>query len=154
MGMRSLRIGVRLTIGFGVLAALVLVVALVGFEGLHAGSQKTDELVANEATSKQAETLQFLAADLNGWQTAYAFDVLRGVPGAAEDDGESRAAFVASAARFDEETAALGASDLTADERAALERTIVAFDEFMRVDERVAWRIGRARRRASAPRTI
>ena len=43
----------------------------------------------------------------NGWQTAYAFDVIRGVKGAAEDTADSRKAFLASGVKIDEDIARL-----------------------------------------------
>ncbi|MEZ5255725.1 MAG: methyl-accepting chemotaxis protein [Ilumatobacteraceae bacterium] len=82
-----------------------------------------------------SEELKFHAADLNGWQTAYAFDISLGVPGAALDTSESRAAFLDSAQRVSiwrsyrprphpEEQG--WAADIAS-----------KFEEFMRLDEQV-----------------
>ena len=49
--------------------------------------------------------LKFRGADFNGWQTAYAFDIIRGLKGATGDSASSRAAFLASAASFRRELA-------------------------------------------------
>jgi two-component system cell cycle sensor histidine kinase/response regulator CckA len=51
--------------------------------------------------------VKFRAADFNGWQTAYALDIVRAVPGAANDTSASRAKFLDAAARFDSELRAL-----------------------------------------------
>ncbi len=61
--------------------------------------QQTKWREANRLTYLGLET-KFLAADFNGWQTAYAFDVIRGVSGATDDEAFSRRHFLDSSQNF------------------------------------------------------
>ncbi|UAC01779.1 HAMP domain-containing protein [Dactylosporangium vinaceum] len=81
---------------------------------------------------------KFSAADLNGWQTAYAFDALRGVPDAAQDSGASRKAFLASAQTFQTTVAAAAGAAPTASVQQGLQRIAALFDEFLTVDRQIA----------------
>ena len=81
--------------------------------------------------------VKFRSADFNGWQTAYAFDIVRGLEGAASDTSASRAAFLASAQSFRSELATVSKQPLSAAERAQLNVAAHAFDQFMSADTRV-----------------
>ena len=76
--------------------ALLAVVSLVAVIGFNSDVNATDQAARSGDISFDAGQLQYQAADYNGWQTAYAFDVIRGVKGAAEDTADSRKAFLAS----------------------------------------------------------
>ncbi len=88
--------------------------------------------------SGDAQSLQYQAADYNGWQTAYAFDVIRGVKGAAEDPADSRKAFLASGQEIQRKLNLLKSNtDLTPDEAAALTKADAAIVAFNDVDKQV-----------------
>ncbi|GIE85345.1 hypothetical protein Are01nite_18250 [Actinoplanes regularis] len=89
------------------------------------------------ALRRDALVAKFRAADFNGWQTAYAFDTIRGVPGATDAAGRMRAKFLASTAAFQEDLARVGARELTAAERQQLTVAENAFDHFMKIDEQI-----------------
>ena len=130
--LRRFTIRVRL-IALAVLPlALVAVVALVAVLGFSSDTNATETVAASADVANDAQSLQYQAADYNGWQTAYAFDVLRGVKGAADDTADSRKAFLASGATLQKKLALLEANTLTADETALVKTAkdaIAAFDE-------------------------
>jgi len=114
------------------IALAVLPLALVAVLGFSSDTNATETVAASADVANDAQSLQYQAADYNGWQTAYAFDVLRGVKGAADDTADSRKAFLASGATLQKKLALLEANTLTADETALVKTAkdaIAAFDE-------------------------
>jgi methyl-accepting chemotaxis protein len=133
----NLKIGRRLGIGFALLAILLGVVGGVGFWA--STSQASDTLLLEKHAHYADDSLQlkFRAADFNGWQTAYAFDVALGTKDATKDTGESRTAFLASAAAFTEELAQMRRAALEPEQVAMVDEIETAFTEFMKVDEEI-----------------
>ena len=80
---------------------------------------------------------KYRASDFNGWQTAYAFDIVRGAPGATNDSAESRKAFLASAASFSHELTKVSHYDLDAPQTRALNNARAAFNTFMSTGKQV-----------------
>lgn len=58
------------------------------------------QIVEYIAIAQAAMEVKFDAADLNGWQTGYAFDIVRNIEGASHDDAISRSEFLRSADNF------------------------------------------------------
>ncbi len=117
--------------------ALVATIAI----GLHefnvlkadAAAAAVDVRLVNEA-----QAMRYQAADWNGWQTAYAFDALRGVKNAAADTGDSRAAFLASAAALEKGlTTLLDDPALRAQEKEQATNALAAYNKFMALDKQV-----------------
>ncbi|SNY44418.1 methyl-accepting chemotaxis protein [Paractinoplanes atraurantiacus] len=133
----NIKIGVRLGGAFtGV--CLCMVIALgIGLWGQNSAENATGKLAEATSTRAHALTAKFRTADFNGWQTGYAFDVLRGVEGATSDTVGQRKNFLASTATFEQDLETLHADDLTAGEQAAVFAAAEAFSEFMSVDEQV-----------------
>jgi methyl-accepting chemotaxis protein len=119
----------------GVLLAFLAVILGVGVTAMSRQQRATSTVAAYKTATRAAMQVKFRAADFNGWQTAYAFDVARGAEGATADTGESRAAFLASAASFRTEVAALHAVGLTPAERTAADNAVAEFDRFMALDD-------------------
>ncbi len=123
----------------GTIALLTTLAATVAI-GLW-GSSRLDAGVSNlehgQTLTDDAMQVKFRAADFNGWQTAYAFDIKRGVPGAAADTADSRKAFLASADAFSKEIAALQHDTLNTSQLAAARTADAAFRQFMQVDAEV-----------------
>jgi methyl-accepting chemotaxis protein len=134
---RKLRIGRRLLAAFGLIVALIVVTMVVGISGGSSQNSAADELSRNVRLTRQAMQVKFRGADFNGWQTAYAFDVIRGLPNAASDSSSSRKAFLASAADFRKELGVLSGEQLTAAQRTALNAAKGDFEQFMTTDNRV-----------------
>ncbi|MFF5077809.1 methyl-accepting chemotaxis protein [Actinoplanes sp. NPDC000266] len=133
----NIKIGVRLGGAFtGV--CLCMVIALgIGLWGQNSAENATEKLAEAAGTRADALTAKFRTADFNGWQTGYAFDVLRGVENATSDTVGQRKNFLASTAAFEEDLEALRADGLTAGEEAAVSTAEEAFSQFMSVDEQI-----------------
>ncbi|WP_432982806.1 methyl-accepting chemotaxis protein [Dactylosporangium sp. CA-233914] len=133
-----MRLGVRLAVVFAVVVGLllvVMVVALTTSSRQQTAAGRMEQAQQFVATVKDAK---FSAADFNGWQTAYAFDALRGVAGAAQDSGSSRKAFLNSVQTF--RTRVQAGVQLAPDgsARRDLQQITAVLDEFMTVDRQVA----------------
>jgi methyl-accepting chemotaxis protein len=136
---RRLRIGLRMTAAMTLLLALLVGIVAVGASAIAVQRRSTVTVSDYKTTTRLAMQVKFRSADFNGWQTAYAFDVARGIPDAADDSSASRASFLASAKLFRVELAALGrAARITSAERRTLTGTATLFDRFMTLDQQVA----------------
>ena len=133
----DLRLGLRLGIGFGLVTLLAAVTAIVGLQGLARLGGAADQLAAARSMTEAAGQAKFRTADFAGWQTGYAFDILRGVPGATFDDVGQRAEFLASTAAFTEDLDRLEALPLTAAANDHLAATRTAFTAYVQVDQQV-----------------
>ncbi len=107
------------------------------WQGITAEQAARERLIAALKLTREAMEVKFLAADFNGWQTAYAFDIIRGVSGATKDDAASRSKFLSSAAAFGAKLDAMNDERLTSAEKTDLTKSKESFQEFMRVDHEV-----------------
>lgn len=135
--LRRTSIRLRLTL-VGVLSliavAAVTVVSLVTFSATTRAAERSS---AVDRTAVEATNLKYLAADWNGWQTAYALDAVLDPSSVAQDTG-SRAAFLTSADAMDAGIAVLEADQgLTDAERGAVADARAGYTEFMRVDQQI-----------------
>ena len=112
---RRVRLGTRLSGAFGLLAMLLVIVGVVGLRSNLTQATDGEQVAEALALSADAGTAKFRTADFNGWQTAYAYDVSRGVPNATSDTAQSRKAFLAAAAPSRADLARLKGHPLTAD---------------------------------------
>jgi methyl-accepting chemotaxis protein len=135
--LRRVRVVTRLTAGFLILALCVLAIWLVALSSAGGTRRAAESLSTALARVDAAKQVKFRSADFNGWQTAYAFDILRGSGGATADIAPSRAAFLASMATFTKELDALDAMGLSADEQSALDAVRASFTKFGDVDKDV-----------------
>ena len=136
--LRQISVGTRLAGGFGVVVVAVLILVGVGYTGFSA--QERASHLAEEDTNQlqRAQQVKFQAADWNGWQTGYAFDIVRGAPGAAGETADSRKAFLDSTQRLRTAIQDLrNAAGLTAEDRQAIERAEASINAFMTTDERI-----------------
>ncbi len=108
-----------------------------GWQGVSAEISARERLADALKLTHHAMELKFLAADFNGWQTAYAFDVVRNTPGAVEDNSKIRATFLKSATDFRDKLGDMPRELLAHNEVEDLDKAKRAFNEFMRVDEQV-----------------
>ena len=110
---------------------LIAVVALVAVSGFSSDTAATAKVASSADIASDAASLQYQAADYNGWQTAYAFDAVRGVKNAADDNADSRKAFLASEKIIETKLATLNANaDLTAEETAEVKTATDALAAF------------------------
>ena len=151
-GLRSIRISTRLVGVMLLLMMLLLAVVAIGLVAIADQAQAGDALAARARAVQLAKQVKFRSADFNGWQTAYAFDMVRGVPGAAEDTAEGRSAFLASAQMFRNELDSVRAAGLTPEEDTLVATINTNFDSFMALDQNIVadYRSGSATRIARA----
>jgi methyl-accepting chemotaxis protein len=135
--LRNIKIGPRLIAALTVLLGLVIGIVAVGLWSITTQHAATATLAAFQSTTRQAQEVRFGSADFNGWQTAYAFDIQRGAPGAATDTGTARAAFLKSAAAFDDGLQRLGAQGLTVAEQQTVRTIQDDFAAFMKLDRQI-----------------
>ena len=136
-GLMNLKVGVRLGGAFGVVAILLVLVAGVAVQGGSSQGSAATTLSSQLRLTSGVMQVKFRSADFNGWQTAYAFDIVRGLKGASGDQAASRSAFLASAQSFRGELAVVSAQPLSAAERVQLTAASGAFDQFMATDKQV-----------------
>jgi methyl-accepting chemotaxis protein len=133
----NIKIGVRLAAAFTGVCVCMLVALGIGWYGQSAASASTGRLAEASDMRKDADALEFRIADVNGLQNGYAFDILRGVPGAASDTSGQRKTFLASADAFRADVAQILSDGLSADERAAATAASDEFDHFMALDQEI-----------------
>ena len=134
---RNLRVGTRLLVNAAVTLALLIVVAVVGYTVSSTQQQFAAAAQRAGAVAEAAAQVKFRAADFNGWQTGYAFDIDRGVAGATTDDAAGRKAFLSSAAAFSTELAGLEALHPPAAIAAKVQAARAAFGQYMTVDQHI-----------------
>jgi methyl-accepting chemotaxis protein len=115
----------------GLTSGVLLAVAVSGFAAQRGASGLTEAAMRLSAVAMEAK---FRTADVAGWQTGYAFDFNRGVPGAADDTVGQRKQFLASATVLRSDYAQLASAGLSADEAQLVESAQQAFEKFMTID--------------------
>jgi methyl-accepting chemotaxis protein len=133
----DLSVAKKLYGGFGAVLALLAVIAGVALWGSSAQGSAAHTLSTKLRLTQEAMQVKFRGADFNGWQTAYAFDIIRRLKGAASDSASSRSAFLKSAASFRQELATVAQESLSPPERQAVQTARSAFDQFMSTDVQV-----------------
>ncbi|MCY1143765.1 methyl-accepting chemotaxis protein [Actinoplanes sp. Pm04-4] len=131
-------LGLRLATAFAVVVVLLLVVMAAA---LVTGSRQDTAVGRMERAQQFVELMKdakFSAADVNGWQTAYAFDARRGVSDAAQDTGSSRKAFLASAQTFTDTVAAATRAATAPAAGEQLQQITTLFGQFQAVDRQIA----------------
>jgi methyl-accepting chemotaxis protein len=135
--LRKIKIGIRLVGSMTILLALMAGIVTVALSALSGQRRATATVQAYRTTTRLAMQVKFRSADFNGWQTAYAFDISRGVKDAATDTAPSRASFLASASDFRTELGVLRSAPLTASEKGTADVAATLFDQFMTTDQQI-----------------
>ncbi|MGY8625364.1 GGDEF domain-containing protein [Chromobacterium violaceum] len=114
------------------------------------------QIVEYIAIAQAAMEVKFDAADLNGWQTGYAFDIVRNIEGASHDDAISRSEFLRSADNFRRDIQTLRGMALSADQRSQLDSVQRDFNAFMERDRDIIamYRSGHAAQRDKASKLV
>lgn len=144
MRLHNVTIARRLAAAFGIVGALLAVSAVVSYRASTSQETSAARIARAMRVADDAEQIKFRAADVNGWQTAYAFDVARGIAGATDDTVGSRKAFLASVAAFHTDVATFESGPTDAAEKANIVKVVEAFDKFMALDVEIiaAYRAG------------
>ncbi len=115
-------------------------ITLITVQSMSAASRQEQHQDAQaHVTEKLALEAKYQAADLNGWQTAYAFDIVRGAPVAELDANPNRLSFIQASHRLEDTLALLAehTSQMTDAERTQLRTAREAFRQFMRLDDQI-----------------
>ncbi|GAB1688786.1 ATP-binding protein [Krasilnikovia sp. M28-CT-15] len=134
---RRIHGGARLGSAFGIVALLLIITIGVAVSNILALRRADRQVAESAALQRDALTAKFRMADLTGWQTGYAFDTIRGVPGAASDTGIQRSLFLSSVAAFRQDLARIETHPLTAAQKQQLAVAQDAFNHFMDTDSRI-----------------
>jgi methyl-accepting chemotaxis protein len=134
MKLSNIRVGTRIAIAFALVVALLVVIVLTGITSGSSQARATSSVAEDQQLTADVMQAKFRSADLNGWQTAYAFDANLGTKNATSDQGESRAAFLGSADQFATELQRVRKHVLTDAQTREVEAASDSFDQFMRND--------------------
>ncbi|GGK09261.1 chemotaxis protein [Pilimelia anulata] len=153
---RNLHIATKLVLNACATLSLLLIVTAIGLLVSLSGRDSADDVADKFRAAAAVDDLKYDAADLNGWQTAYAFDVARTGPAAAADTTDSRRNFLAVADRMRASLADIAGQVHAADIRAKLDALAAAYDAFMATDVRVVagYRAGTPAAAAEADRLV
>jgi len=144
--LRNLSLATRLWVNAAVTMLLLLGVAVLGYSVSVSQQRAADDAHHAAELLTAVQQLKYRAADVNGWQTAYAFDVARGVPDAVADSGPNRKPFLAAAEAFRQELAAARQLDPPPHIAARVDAMSSAFDSFMAVDREIVEHYGKGTR--------
>ncbi|MCO8269530.1 methyl-accepting chemotaxis protein [Actinoplanes sp. TRM 88003] len=133
----NIRIGMRLGGAFTGVCLCMIVALGIGLWGQNKASDASSRLAAAADLRADSQNAMYRTADLNGWQNGYAFDVLRGVAGAADDTVGQRKSFLAAADTFRQALATLRGDQLDADGVTYVNAAESAFTEYMTIDQQV-----------------
>ena len=135
--LQDLGVGQRLAGAFLIISLLLVGVVVVALNAITSQRDTEQALLQHLSSAEDALQVKFRAADVNGWQTAYAFNAHRGAKDALSDTTGARKSFLDSAAAFRAELQAVEADeDLDAFETDTREIN-TAFDRFMELDEQI-----------------
>jgi methyl-accepting chemotaxis protein len=126
----------KLVCGFGSIIALLVAVGGVGLWGSRQQSAASSRATALVPSVRLAMQAKYQTADFFGYQTAAAYEIARGVPGAIKDGSPNRAAFMTSRGQFAGELQQLARRDLTPRERAAISTARARLARFDALDRR------------------
>ncbi|AEV89105.1 histidine kinase [Actinoplanes sp. SE50] len=153
MGWLSKRRLARRLLVNAITIAVLVAVAVLGYSVSHRQETMAGQARQAQRLAESAQQVKFRAADFNGWQTAYALDIIRAVPGATADTSPSRAKFLDAAAKFDSELDALEVLSASSPSARTVDAVREAFEAFMTLDRTVVtlYRSGKpADRRAAS----
>ena len=133
---RAVRVGVRLASAFGLMGMLLVALAGVCLSGLAAQQRGVAEIRTDTAIRRDALLIKFGSADFNGLENLYAFDIVRGVPAAADDAVGSRKSYLAAVARFRTALDVIARYRLTPDQRSVVQAIGKDFEQYVGLDDR------------------
>jgi len=136
--LRNLSVGTKLAVNGLVTVLLLLVVATLGYQASVSAQAAAGRADKAHGVAIAVTDLRFRAAEVNGWQNAYAFDVARLGPAAAADSADSRKVFLRAIAAYTDHNASTLAMNPAADVRAPMAAATAAALKFVALDTRIA----------------
>jgi methyl-accepting chemotaxis protein len=138
------RVTPRLVAGFAILALCVVAMWMTAVWSANTTRATAQTLARSQAQLDAAQQLKYRVTDVSGWQAGYAFNIVRGAPGATADSAPERAAFLKSMESFVTEVDELAALPLTSAEQKDVALIRATFQKFQDLDDQViaAYRAG------------
>ncbi len=134
---RDSRVGLRLAASFGVLGLLLVTVLAVGLWG-SSQQHDSERKLGEDAVALQAVMqLKYRAADVNGYQTAYALDAVLSPRTRVDNAKGTRKQFLNSAGAFESELATVEASEVVADQAKTIADLRKNFARFRQLDDQI-----------------
>jgi len=130
-------VSVRLGLTSAVLVVLLLAVIALSLFASKTLHDSQEAIIEQSQVEQDVLDVKFEAADLNGWQTMYVWEAIREDAGAPDDNAGTRAAFVESAANFEESLTRLTDRDLSAEQRSDVDELRALYDGFQSIDDDV-----------------
>jgi methyl-accepting chemotaxis protein len=131
------RVGVRLAMAFGLLIVLLAAVVGVGVWGTSTQRDALARVVRANDVTRDTLRMTFHIGDFNGSETAYAFDAVRGTPGAVDDTVGNRHEFLIDVQAFRDARDALARDRMTADEIQLADAVSAGADQFIANDAQI-----------------
>ena len=153
---RDLSIGKKLYAGFGVIILLLAVTGGAALWGSSSQVRATESVIALEKISQAMGQARFDIADMNGWQTAYAFDIQRNRAAGRQvviGTLASRRSFLASVEHVKRDLAQLDATATAVPVGGAVAAAGRGVEAFTRVDSRIMALYSRNTARSNAAAT-
>jgi methyl-accepting chemotaxis protein len=137
MQFSNLRVGVRLGIASGLLAALLLLVMVMAFRGESTLNNATHDVRNASVQQNEAGDLRVAALALDAEQTSYSLDVLRGALQATSDNVGTRGEFLVAEQDFRHAVDVVAQDFTTPAGRADVEHLRGWMDQFEQIDNRI-----------------
>jgi methyl-accepting chemotaxis protein len=132
-----MRIAVRLGAAFALIGLLMAAAVGLALQGQASMRSATERLNDSAGLQRDSLVAKFRTADMAGWQTGYAFDTIRGVPHATDDDNGQRKSFLASTKAFAADLDRIESWQLSGAQHTQLDNVRSVFADFMTVDQRI-----------------
>jgi methyl-accepting chemotaxis protein len=137
MRFSNLRVGVRLGIASGLLAALLLLVMAMAFRGESTLNNATHSVRDASVQQIKAGDLRVATVDLDAEQMSYSLDVLRGAPQATSDNVGTRGEFVAAEGAYRRALDAAAKDFTMSSGRTDVSSLRQLMDQFEQMDNRI-----------------
>ena len=135
--LKNLSIGRRLGAAFAVVLLLMAVVLAVGLWTSVTQTSLRHRAEVDHARSERVADLREHISQVNGWQNAYALDIVRGTERATDDTAVNRREFLAAVELLRSALAELVATDSSASVRDTVDALAADVDAFMALDARI-----------------
>ncbi|MDQ1247029.1 MAG: methyl-accepting chemotaxis protein [Actinomycetota bacterium] len=132
--LRSIKVGARLAIAFGILLVFLVVIMAAGANGIRTLTSSQAEVITHTDTRRAVNEMIYQAADFNTWQTAY---VLAATQTGADrpNPSEYRASFEKASSAFEQHLTELSSRALTPTQEAELAKVQTAYPAYGAIDD-------------------
>jgi len=135
---RNVRIGTRLTVAFGAVLVLLVIVAALSLTAIGSQRRAAAQVRDLQVLTGQVKEVTFLASSMNGWQNAYIYDIHRlGAARALGGDSVNRKAWLSERQRFEQFLKSVRVASMTGAEQKLFEQVRAELVNYFQLDDRV-----------------